>query len=56
MGIDIEDFVHPEHISPELICQICQGVVDRPVQTPSEHLFCEGCNDSKSIYTYDFLR
>jgi hypothetical protein len=41
MGIDIEEFVHPEHISPELICHICQGVLEKPVQTPSEHLFCE---------------
>jgi hypothetical protein len=41
MGFDLEDFVHSERISAELICPICHGVVERPVQTPSEHLFCE---------------
>ena len=41
MGVDIECFVDPEHISSELICPICQNVLDNPVQTPSEHLFCE---------------
>ena len=41
MGIDIEMFVHPERISQELICPICHCVVEKPVQTPSEHLFCE---------------
>ena len=41
MGIDQECFVHPERISPELICPICTQVLDNPVQTPSEHLFCE---------------
>ena len=25
----------------ELICPICHNVVENPVQTPSEHLFCE---------------
>jgi hypothetical protein len=41
MGFDLEDFVHSERISSELICPICHGVVEKPVQTPSEHLFCE---------------
>ncbi len=41
MGLEIELFVYPERISPELICSICQCVVEKPVQTPSEHLFCE---------------
>lgn len=41
MGIEIEYFVYPERISPELICPICHNVVEKPVQTPSEHLFCE---------------
>mmetsp|Transcript_6334 Transcript_6334/g.6547 ORF Transcript_6334/g.6547 Transcript_6334/m.6547 type:complete len:213 (+) Transcript_6334:34-672(+) len=41
MGFEIECFVHPERISSQLICLICQGVLDRPVQTPSDHLFCE---------------
>jgi hypothetical protein len=41
MGFDLELFVHADRISPELICPICHGVVEKPVQTPSEHLFCE---------------
>jgi hypothetical protein len=41
MGLELELFVYPERISTELICPICQGVVENPVQTPSEHLFCE---------------
>ena len=41
MGIDTDCFVYPERISPQLICPICTQVLERPVQTPSEHLFCE---------------
>ena len=41
MGFEIELFVHPERISSQLICPICTSVLERPVQTPSEHLFCE---------------
>ncbi len=41
MGLDIDLFVHPERISPQLICPICTQVLQNPVQTSSEHLFCE---------------
>lgn len=41
MGHDLELFVYPERISSELICPICTQVLKNPVQTPSEHLFCE---------------
>jgi hypothetical protein len=41
MGRDLDCFVHPERISPQLICPICTQVLYRPVQTVSEHLFCE---------------
>ena len=41
MGIESEQFVHPERIPQELYCPICTLVLDNPVQTPSEHLFCE---------------
>lgn len=41
MGFEIELFVHPDRISSQLICPICTSVLERPVQTPSEHLFCE---------------
>jgi hypothetical protein len=41
MGRDLEQFVHPERISSQLICPICTQVLSNPVQTPTEHLFCE---------------
>lgn len=42
MGYDLTKF--PEVVNEELICSICCGVLDQPVQTPAcEHLFCEPC-------------
>lgn len=41
MGFELDQFENSDHISPELICPICCGVLERPVQTSSEHLFCE---------------
>ena len=41
MGLDEKEFVNPERISKELFCPICTLVLENPVQTPSEHLFCE---------------
>jgi len=41
MGIEVESFVYPERISPELYCPICTQILENPVQTPTEHLFCE---------------
>lgn len=41
MGLDVEEFVHPERISSYLFCAICTQVLENPVQTPTEHLFCE---------------
>jgi hypothetical protein len=41
MGIEVEQFVHPERISSQLFCSICTNVLENPVITPSEHLFCE---------------
>jgi E3 ubiquitin-protein ligase NRDP1 len=41
MGRDLEQFVHPERISQQLICPICTQVLKDPVQTSSDHLFCE---------------
>jgi E3 ubiquitin-protein ligase NRDP1 len=41
MGTDPDLFVHPERISKELICPICTQVLENPVQTPTDHLFCE---------------
>lgn len=41
MGIESEQFVHPERISSQLFCAICTQVLDNPVITETEHLFCE---------------
>lgn len=41
MGIEAEQFVHPERISSQLFCSICTNVLENPVITPSEHMFCE---------------
>ncbi len=41
MGTDPDLFVHPERISSQLICPICTQVLENPVQTPTDHLFCE---------------
>ena len=38
---DPDLYVHPERISRELICPICTQVLDNPVQTADDHLFCE---------------
>lgn len=40
-GTETEAFVHPERISSQLICPICTMVLENPVQTPTDHLFCE---------------
>mmetsp|Transcript_12837 Transcript_12837/g.13867 ORF Transcript_12837/g.13867 Transcript_12837/m.13867 type:complete len:292 (+) Transcript_12837:491-1366(+) len=41
MGRDLEQYVHPERVSSQLICPICTQVLKNPVQTATEHLFCE---------------
>jgi hypothetical protein len=41
MGRDLDQYVHPERISSQLICPICTQVLQNPVQTETEHLFCE---------------
>ncbi|CAF1247721.1 unnamed protein product [Rotaria sp. Silwood1] len=42
MGFDIERF--PNIIDEELICSICRGVLQDPLQIPScEHIFCRRC-------------
>jgi hypothetical protein len=41
MGRDWDLFLHPERISPQLICPICTQILNNPVQTSNEHLFCE---------------
>ena len=41
MGIELDLFVTAP--SQSLICVVCQGVVDTPVLTPTECLYCEEC-------------
>lgn len=41
MGTDLEQYVHPDRISSQLICPICTQVLKNPVQTSTDHLFCE---------------
>jgi Zinc finger, C3HC4 type (RING finger) len=43
MGFELDVFANPDSISPSLLCPICQMVVENPVVTPSDHLFCEAC-------------
>ena len=41
MGLDLELFVYPDRISSQLICPICTVILENPIQTDNEHLFCE---------------
>ena len=43
MGWNIDRFVAKETIVDELICSICSDVVENPVQTSCQHLFCGKC-------------
>ena len=43
MGVEFELYVDGATISKQFVCPICQGVVDPPVTTPCDHLFCEEC-------------
>ncbi|XP_072459628.1 E3 ubiquitin-protein ligase PDZRN3-like isoform X3 [Notamacropus eugenii] len=41
MGYDIERFVG--YVNEGLLCCICQGVLEDPLQAPCEHAFCTSC-------------
>ncbi|XP_055341739.1 LOW QUALITY PROTEIN: E3 ubiquitin-protein ligase NRDP1-like [Paramacrobiotus metropolitanus] len=44
MGFDCDRFENPSQVDAELICSICSGVFDNPVQLPEcEHVFCAVC-------------
>jgi len=43
MGWDISRFVDQNEIDNELLCAICQGVLENPMQTKCEHTFCHDC-------------
>ena len=42
MGFDLERFPN-EDIGSELICSICTGVLEKPLETSCQHLFCGEC-------------
>ena len=43
MGWNIDRFLAKDTIVSEFICSICTDVVESPVQTPCQHLFCNDC-------------
>ena len=43
MGWNIDRFLAKDTIVSEFICSICTDVVECPVQTPCQHLFCNEC-------------
>ena len=43
MGWDLQRFVERETIVEDIICSICKDVVQEPVQTPCDHVFCSEC-------------
>ena len=43
MGWDINRFIRTKSIEAELICSICTDVVEDPVQTEFDHIFCRDC-------------
>ena len=43
MGWDIQRFVDRETIVQDIICSVCTDVVQEPVQTPCDHVFCSEC-------------
>ena len=42
MGFDLEQFPN-EDIGSGLICSICTGVLEKPLETSCQHLFCGKC-------------
>lgn len=45
MGYDLTRFVGD--IDTEFLCQICELVLDNPVQIPCDHTFCYECIKSR---------
>lgn len=42
MGFEVQRFPNGE-VESELICSICTGVLEKPLETPCQHLFCGEC-------------
>jgi hypothetical protein len=45
MGFKIEEIVHPDAriIAKQFLCNVCLCIVDEPVQTQCNHIFCQAC-------------
>ena len=43
MGWNIGRFIDIDRVLDDFICVICTDVVENPVQTPCEHIFCRDC-------------
>lgn len=41
MGIDVNGFISDTH--EPFICAICLHVIDDPINTPCDNLFCKSC-------------
>ncbi|XP_034030763.1 E3 ubiquitin-protein ligase NRDP1 [Thalassophryne amazonica] len=44
MGYDLERFVC--YVNDGLLCSVCRGVLERPLQAPCEHAYCSICISS----------
>nr|XP_020462880.1 E3 ubiquitin-protein ligase NRDP1-like isoform X2 [Monopterus albus] len=44
MGYDIDRFVG--YVNEGLLCCVCRGVLERPLQAPCEHAYCSACISS----------
>lgn len=43
MGYELAYFVRDSAIDREFVCAICSMVLENPVETPCEHIFCSKC-------------
>lgn len=45
MGFKIEEIVHPEayFMARQFVCSVCLCIVEDPVQTACDHIFCAAC-------------
>ena len=43
MGVDRDLLTDPDGVSKHLLCPICHDVLEKAVQTPGEHLYCDEC-------------
>uniref|UniRef100_A0A8K9WN24 Ring finger protein 41, like n=1 Tax=Oncorhynchus mykiss TaxID=8022 RepID=A0A8K9WN24_ONCMY len=48
MGYDLERFVG--YVNEGLLCCVCRDVLERPLQAPCEHAYCDACISSWLIH------